>query len=217
MNRIARLSVFAVLGLLALALVLSPATSQQLQAQDPQRGTDARGDRTRPQADPAVYPEEEPDTASAHLQIPGALMRPENSANVEWAVFYDHPGCIYAGAGSADTWWNGPIYPPQGATLTSLRVYLYDGSVADSQARFAVLGAYGDMAGNYPGSSYGIDGFGWFDIPIPNVVVDHAAYSYIVWWQPNQLGNTMMICGYRLYYTPAGGMVYIPTVPRNGP
>ena len=134
MNRIARFGVFAVLGLLVLALLTSPTAGRQLQAQDLQPGTGARADRARLQADPAVYPEEEPDATSAYLMIPGSALRPGDTSDVETEVHNPRLGCVYAESGIAGEFLITPIYPPQGATLTNLRVFVYDASVQASVA-----------------------------------------------------------------------------------
>ena len=217
MNRTVRLGVFAVLGLLALALLLSPAIGQQPQAQDPQPGTGARADRTQSAEPPAVYPEEEPDTATFYLQIPGSALRPENSADVESAVDVNYPGCIYAESGNVYGFFSAPIYPPSGARLTMVRVYVYDASQYDTFLELAVLRPYGDEQDVWVAGSSGSGGYSSFVIDIPDHVVDYSLYSYIFRWLPSHLGTDIKVCNIRLYYVPATRAVYIPDVARNGP
>jgi len=112
---------------------------------------------------------------------------------------------------------NTPIYPPQGATLTNLRVFVYDSSAQASVAEICVLGIYGSVVTAWYGVSSGSSGFTFFDIPIDNHVVDYSDFSYSIDWAPNQLGDTMMVCGFQLFYTPVTRATYMPAVPRNGP
>ena len=207
MNRMTRLALAVIGSLLVLALALSLAPASPLQAQDPQPG-----DRRAPAEPPAAEPPDSANAASAALQLPGAALRPEFSAAVETATDNTNYGCAYVESGNASVFWNAPIYPPQGATLTSLRVNLYDASASNSTVYLAVLGANGDLVHSWFASSTGSGGWTYFVISIDGHVVDYNAYSYILWWKPNAVGDTMMLCGLRLYYTPPGGLNHMPAV-----
>jgi hypothetical protein len=141
-------------------------------------------------------------------------LRPENSADVEWAVpAIGNTGCIYAESGDPSGYWNAPIYPPQGATLTKLEVYLYDASEAvNAEVILGIVDAYGNWVYGWGGLSYGASGNTLVEINISNHQVDYGAYSYLLWWKPNVVGTGMKVCGFRLYYTPAGGVRYLPVV-----
>jgi hypothetical protein len=213
MKRIVKLSMVAGAGLIALALAASLLPMGRPRAQE----GGVTPDRGPAPAEPGpVYPEDAADAASATLQVAGAVLRPENSADVEWAVpVAGTPGCIYAVSGDPDGYWNAPIHPPQGATLTKMVAFVYDASdAADGEAVIGVVDAYGNWVVGWGETSSGSSGSTYVEIPIPNHQVD-PDYSYLLWWQPGVLGADMKICGFRLYYTPAGGTNYLPSVRKD--
>ncbi len=215
MNRETRLCVFAILGLLGLTLFLSPTVGIQPLAQDVQPGAGALSDPILLTKPSAVHPEENPDAASAYLQIAGQALKPELS-DVVWNTPSGFPGCIYAnGAGLYDlVWWNAPITPPAGATLTNLRVFVRDNHLANSHAALGVVDQYGVIVTSWEGYSEGMGGTEYFDIPIPDHVVNYATYSYLLRWQPVHANFNEMICGFRLSYIPVVGSLYLPSVFR---
>jgi hypothetical protein len=197
---------------LALAAGLGPARRPQAQ----EGGLPPNG-RWEPVEPAPVDPGEERAAASASLQVAGAALRPENSADVEWAVpVLDNPGCIYAESGDPSGYWNAPIYLPQGATLTKLQVYVYDASdVANGEAALGLVDAYGNWSSGWGGFSSGSGGNTSFEISIPNHQVDYATYSYLLWWKPNVVGADMKICGFRLFYTPPTRLSYLPAIQKG--
>lgn len=214
MDRITKLCLAATAGLITLALVLGLLPASRPQAQEGGLPPDGR----RGPVEPVIAsPEEQTDAASANLQVAGSALRPENSADVEWAVpKTGNPGCIYAESGDANGYWNAPIYPPQGATLTKLEVYVYDASdTANTHGILGFVDAYGTVVGEWHVYSSGSGGNTVLEINIPNHQVDYAAYSYLLWWQPGVVGASMKVCGFRLYYTPPGGLSYLPVIQNN--
>ena len=214
MNRTAKVCLGAGAGLIALVLAASLLPVSRLRAQD--GGEPSRRGRDSVEPSP-VHAEEETDADSAALQVAGAALRPENSADVEWAVpKVGTAGCIYAESGDPKGFWNAPIYPPQGATLTKLGVYVHDFSnTADAYGGIGVVDAYGNVLHEWYSFSSGSSGNTYFEIAIPDHQVDYAAYSYLLWWRPNLLGANMKLCGFRLYYTPPGWIVYLPETMNN--
>lgn len=214
MKRIAKLRLVASAGLIALVLAASLLLVSRPRAQE----GDAPPNGGRMSGEPApAYPDAEVDGVSAYLQVAGAALRPENSADVEWAVpAVNDAGCIYAESGDPYGYWNAPIYPPQGATLTKLGVYVHDASdTAAGEAVIGVVDAYGNVVQGWVGYSSGSTGNSFFEIAIPNHQVDYANYSYLLWWKPNLVGPNMKVCGFRLYYTPPGGTSYLPAVMKD--
>ena len=61
---------------------------------------------------------------NASLCIVGSALRPRES-DVEWAIS-TYGGCIYAASGDGQTFFNTPVYLPQGATVKYLRMYYDD-------------------------------------------------------------------------------------------
>jgi len=214
MNRVAKLCLVAGAGLTVLALAASLLPVNRPQAQE--GAAPPNGGRVSGESAPA-HPDAEMDAVSAYLQVAGSALRPENSADVEWAVpALNNPGCIYAESGDPSGYWNAPIYPPQGATLTKLGVYVYDASdTASGEAIFGIVDAYGNVIDGWVGYSAGNSGNTLFEIAIPSHQVDYANYSYLLWWRPTLVGPNMKICGFRLYYTPPGGTSYLPAVMKG--
>jgi hypothetical protein len=214
MNRVVKLCLVAGAGLAVLALAVSLLPVSRPQAQE--GGAPPDGGRVSGEPAPA-QPDAKLDAVSAHLQVAGSALRPENSADVEWAVpELNIPGCIYAESGDPYGYWNAPIYPPQGATLTKLGVYVYDASeTTNAEAYLGVVDAYGTVVAGWNAYSSGSGGNSYFEVAIPNHQVDYAAYSYLLWWRPGELGTNMKICGFRLYYTPAGATSYLPAIMKD--
>ncbi len=197
--------------LMVMLLVLGSTAQAQVSQGDTPSG---RGGWQAPEAG-TTYPEDEPLDASAYLQTAGSALRAENTVGVESSVRNGRFGCLYAVNGIASSFFSAPIYPPQGATLTMLRAYVYDMSGLNGLVAFSVVDEFGYEILGWFGTSAGISGDGTFDISIPNHVVDYSKYSYQLVWQSNQLGDTMMICGLRLYYLPQGGFVHLPAVMKE--
>jgi hypothetical protein len=209
MNRARRvlLVVYVAAVLLAVASALAWRSLAAAAAQAPGPGS---------LAEPPAYPEDELDLVSAYLRVPGSALRPAYSSYAQSALDPNRLGCAYALSGDPDWVWVAPIYPPQGATLTNLRFYVYDTSASeDQQVRLVVLDYYGDEAYTFNGYSSGSSGYGLVDIDLGGHVVDYTNYSYLLNWWPHEVGTAMKICGFNLYYTPAGAKAYMPAVLKD--
>lgn len=211
MNKIMKFCYLVCAGLIILILAVSvvPMNHSQAQDEDPQDTERISGDL------PAVSLNESLDAVSSHLQIAGAALRPENSADVEWAVpVLNTVGCIYAESGDPNGYWNAPIYPPQGATLTKLQVYVYDASsTASAFGGIGIVDAYGNIVYGYGSYSAGDGGYSFFEVGIPNHQVDYVSYSYLLWWQPREIGTNMKVCGFRLFFVPS--TTFLPLIEQN--
>ncbi len=210
-NRRFQLAVAIVAVLVTLSMLIWRSAAPAVQAQE----GDRLSDRFQSAEPPAVYPEEELDAASAYLQIPGSALRPENSPSAEWTVDANYPGCIYIESGNVLEMFNVPIFPPRGATLTKVRVYVYDASAYDTLLMLDVFRPYGDEQYAWANHSSGSSGYSYFEINIPNHVVDYSLYSYALRWLPCRLGPEIRLCSMRLYYFPAGGLNYLPAVMKG--
>ena len=236
MNRSVKFGVFAVVALLALALVAAPSSGQppQVQEPEPQVGVTSTGTGTAPAELPAPNvqgtglegstaqgratgaPEEEPDLVSAYLRIPGTTLKPRVS-DVEWGTSGDGGG-LYATSGNVYTWFNAAVYLPHGSTVTMVRVYVGDTNGSKNcQGYFTVYDLFGNIVREWGSNSAGINGDDWFDVAIPDELINYSLYSYVVNWQANELGNDMVLHGFRIFYTPPGGKAYMPSVLRDGP
>lgn len=210
-NRRILLIVAVVVVSVAASLLIWRSTAPAAQAQE----GDFPHDRLQSEEPPAVYPEDELDAASAYLQVPGSALRPENSPSAEWTVDAAYPGCIYVESGSVLDLFNVPIYPPRGATLTKARVYVYDASAYDTLVMLDVFRPYGDEQYTWANHSSGSGGYSYFEISIPNHVVDYSLYSYAFGWLPSRFGTEIRLCSIRLYYLPAGGLTYMPAAMKD--
>ena len=214
MNRVPKVSIVVAGGMLVLALAAGLQPAGPSRAQDPAPGPGAPDGRAGPLALPSIdpiYPEEEPDLASSHLQVSGAALVPGSSNYTERAVSEERYGCVYLASGNPTIWWSAPVYPPNAAILTELRAYVYDvDGTYDSYVYLAVLSAYGSLVDYWYGVSTGSTGYGTITINIPDHLVDYGAYSYLLMWLPVHGGPSMMNCGFRLSFVPPGGVKYLP-------
>jgi len=140
---------------------------------------------------------EGPMPVEGQLRIAGSVLRPRGSEPTFTSI---SGGCIYA---QSEGWqvWNAPVYLPQGATVTDMRYYFYDGSSTDSWAWFTVYDYEGFVEDEWGAASFGNTGSGYVNVGPINHVIDYANYSYVVNWRPVVAGSTMKVCGFRIWYT----------------
>jgi hypothetical protein len=214
-----KLGVSVIAGLLVLGLVAGVGSGRPPQAQElPAMSGTGRGtaEGFTPDGGATRAQEGEPELVSAWLRIPGTTFKPRQS-DVDWGIG-GNGGGIMATAGDTSTWFNAPVYLPHGSTVTMVRVYVHDtNGTHNCWAYFTVYDLYGEIQDEWGLSSSGINGDSWFDISIPNTVIDYSTYSYVLNWQPNELGSDVALLGARIYYTPPGGKAYVPAVLRDGP
>jgi hypothetical protein len=172
-----------------------------------------------PDLPPSVASQDEvaaPLASYSYLRVTGSALRPRGS-DVEWRPG-GAGGCIYALSGSTIQWWNTPVYLPQGATVKYLRMYYNDTSSSNCQGYFTAYDLYGDIEDEWGISSSGNSGENFRDTSEFTHTVDYSSYSYVINWRPNDTGNDMQLCGFRVfYYPPTAGVAFLPTVFKNYP
>ena len=171
-----------------------------------------------PGSSPAPSPVEEEVTAPAQtlasLRVLGSVLRPRDS-DVEWHNA-GSGGCIYAVSGDDWVVWNTPIYLPQGATVRRVRMYWFDENVpVDCMGWFTVYDYLGVPVTEWSISSEGKSGFDYSSTPDFSHTIDYDLYSYVLNWRPCALGQDIQLCGFRIYYEPPPGPVFVPAVQRN--
>lgn len=240
MNTIRKIAVVGVLGFVALVLVMSTGLAQEPGAEAPgsQASAPARSWLTgvqsstaaaQPQGDPlSTAPdgsaaqgvgaggavEEQEVDATVSLRVAGSVLKPRES-DVEWEAGGDG-GCVYASSGNAYTWWNAPIYLPRDATVTTMRIYVDDTSASNGTGVFTVYDLYGSIHDEWGVSSSGAGGNAYFQVTIPDHVINYDLYSYVVNWHSTVVGDTVQLCGFRIYYTPPPFLgAFLPATLKN--
>jgi hypothetical protein len=213
MNRLTRivLGVGGVLLVLVLVLGGRPAAGMRAQVQ-PEGSLPSSAPGGLALKSPAAA-EPEPAAAEAYLRISGSALKPRDS-DAEWASGADG-GCIYVSGGNSEVVFNAPLSLTQGSTVTMLRMYVNDTSVESCIGWFTAYDWSGHIAFEWAVQSNTAAGETWFDVDIPDQVIDYGAYSYVVNWRPQDVGPGMQLCGFRIYYNPPGGLKYMPAVMRN--
>ena len=193
---------------LALALLIVGFASP-LPAADQTDPQSAKG-TVAPKA-PAVKEAAPAGAGSASLRIPAIAFRPINSStNTEYYTW----GSMYASS-NATGYWDAPVYLPQGAVVTSVRMYYYNTNATTTC--YALFG-YFDFAterGSFPGnwSSTGSSGLGYNDSAPINHTIDNTKYGYMVGWSPHVADSTMRLEGFQIFYTPPPGRAAV--IPLN--
>jgi hypothetical protein len=147
---------------------------------------------------------------SASLRIPGAAFRPRSDA-VHFEYF--NAGsmfCTYAPQGSV--WWTAPVYLPQGAVVTSVRMFYYDKSTTNNcDASFEVYDfANESVFFTTAWSSSGSSGLGSADSGAINHTIDYSKYGYLLQWRPNTVSNDeLRLVGFQIFYKPPPGRVAV--------
>jgi hypothetical protein len=137
-------------------------------------------------------------SAYAFWSINGGALKPRVS-DVEWHIG-GGGGCTYASSGDFYTWWSTPVYLPHGATLRYFRMYYNDQNFSvDCEAYLTAYDLYGDIVDEWGVSSSGT-GMSYATTDELDHVVDYNSYSYVINWQPNDSGDDMQVCGFKVYY-----------------
>lgn len=243
MRMLTKLTPVLVIGLLALALAMGAGTvrQRQSQAQLPETEQEDAGpglpsgssvqtsaEQEQPQlewdssSEPGFTPGEAQSAvpeghvdATAYLRVTGSALKPRDN-DVVWQSD-SWGGCGYASSGDASTVWNTPLYLPQGATVTMLRMYVDDTSADNCWGWFTVYDLYGEIVAEWGVQSSGTPGEAYFDVDIPDYVIDYGIHSYLLNWRPLDTGSDMQLCGFRVFYTPPPGSLFLPGVMRNYP
>jgi hypothetical protein len=151
---------------------------------------------------PAAAKEAAPAGATS-LRISGAAFRPR-TGNVDFTYFL--AGSMYA-TNNPMEWWTAPVYLPQGAVVSSVRMFYYDGNAAyDCNGIFGVYEfANENVFLNPMWSSSGSAGLGYADSAAIDHTVDNTKYAYLLQWQPNVADSTMRLQGFQIFFTAPPG------------
>ena len=153
------------------------------------------------------------------LRVTGSALRPLYYG-VGWDYIDAYGGSIYADVANEADLWNTPVYLPEGSVVNSFRMYYFDNSPNECFGFFTIYDNYGNIVDIWNISSSGTPGNGYSDSDPINHTIDYENYSYTLEWVPNQLGSTMMLHGFRIYYYPSGaryGSSMILSVPPPPP
>ncbi len=150
---------------------------------------------------------------TTYLRVTGSALKPRNSG-VSYTIG-SKSGCVYVTAGSTTTVWNTPIYLPQGSLVEKFRLYYNDSSSsANMSSWITVYHLYGRVSDEYQVSSASDSGEGYRTSEEINHTINYQYYSYVLNWRPNDTGNDMQLCGFRIYYVPPaspGSTMMFPT------
>jgi hypothetical protein len=138
----------------------------------------------------------------AAIRVAGSVFKPRNSS-VGWAST-GGGGSIYASSGSPSETWNVPVYLPQGSIVDRIRMYYYDTSSSNCMGWFTVYDLNGNIVDEWSVTSSGSGGNGYNDSDPINHTINYTAFSYVLNWRPLQLGTTMRLNGFRIFYRPSG-------------
>ncbi len=146
-------------------------------------------------------------------RITGSALRPRDSV-VDFDV-NTTGACIYAENNAFDV-FNTPLWLPQGATVEQVRMYYNDTSSSNSTAWFTVYDLYGDIVDEWSVSSSGDTGNSFNDTDPISHTIDYNTYSYLLNWRPTVAGDSMQLCGFRIFYeAPPFGVQFLPHVQRQ--
>jgi len=148
------------------------------------------------------------------FRLAGAALRPRaSSVGFYWG---NSGGCIYNTSGNPNEIWNVPVTLPEGATINTVRMYYDDNADANSTGWFTIYDLYGALVTEWDMTSSGSAGEGFNDTPVINHTIDYTVYSYMLNWRPAVQGDTMQVCGFRIFYEPPPfGLGFLPWIVNN--
>jgi hypothetical protein len=136
-----------------------------------------------------------------YLRIAGCVLRPRQN-DVSWSIG-SSGGCLYVTSGDVSTIFNVPVMLPPGSIISYFRMYYNDTNASlNSTAWLTVYDLYGAIVEEWPVNSAGSVGNGYSTSALIEHTVEYNSYSYVINWRPNDSGEDMQVCGFRLFYTP---------------
>lgn len=159
-----------------------------------------------PSSEPTIQGAPEPlpvphavQATSATLSVAGTTLRPRASSTT---YGYGGNGTTYAVAGTG--YFNAQVYLPQGAVITSFRMYYYDADATyNCQGWISCYGVNGQILTDISSvASTGSAGYGFVDSAPINHTVDNTLYNYALVWGPSVIGTDMRLAGFSIIYTP---------------
>jgi hypothetical protein len=138
----------------------------------------------------------------ASLAISGAAFRPPNS-NVGFA--WDEYS-VYATSNPTE-YWSAPVYLPQGAVVTSVRMFYKDNNTTyDCSGVFRACNLTGVLSYDWYVHSSGSSNISAYaDTPTINHTIDYSQFYYILNWSPRVADSSMKLSGFQIFYTPPPG------------
>lgn len=147
-------------------------------------------------------------------RITGSALKPRQN-DVSYTI-NANGSCTYVTSGSTFTTWNVAPMLPQGAVVSTMRIYYYDTSASNSLAWFTVYDLYGNIVQEWSVSTSGNLGNGFNDTSPINHTIDYSLYSYLLNWRPIVTGATMQLCGFRIFYEPPPfGIAFLPAITNS--
>ncbi len=150
-----------------------------------------------------------PEGGIASFRIAGSTLKPRTSGNT--FTVSSGGGCTYHTGGDPANVWNGPLGLPNGSVVDTMRMYYDDTSASNSSSWFTIYDLYGNLVNEWGVSSSGDLGNGFNDTTLIDHTIDYGVYSYVINWRPVVSGQTMQLCGFRIFYTPPPfGLSFLP-------
>ena len=147
---------------------------------------------------------------SAVLRVAGTAFRPLSSGT----GFGSNRPAIWAVNGV--DYFETPLYLPQGAVVTGLRMYYWDGSTTYDCVGMLTCYDIANFSSIFVGRSFssGNPGFGYSDSAAFSHTIDYTNYAYSLTWYPSVAGsNQMWLIGFQITYTPPPGRAAV--IPLN--
>ncbi len=195
---------------LALAVLVAGFASPLLAAETADKITPPSSDGTAavPKS-PSVKESAPAGAGSATWRIAGTCLRPRNGATT---FTYSAGGYMYA---TSLDYFNAPINLPQGAVVTSVRMYYYDTNITDDCVGYFTIydASTQSIYTEWGAFSSGSAGLGYVDIININHTIDYTKYSYIFGWYPGATGSSLQLGGFQVFYTPPPGRTAV--IPLN--
>jgi hypothetical protein len=155
-----------------------------------------------------------PPASLFNLRVPGIALQPGKSS---WSYF-SSGGCLTSsGDPNGHSSYIAPVYPPEGATVKYLRWYYSDYYITDAIGKFVIFDFNGDEVFSLDVPSTGSSGINMSTSEEITKTIKYDLYSYIVEVElpVSPIGQGAWgVCGFRIYYQPPPGALYIPFVAR---
>jgi len=101
--------------------------------------------------------------------------------------------------------WSAPVYLPQGAVITSVRMFYIDNNQTENCVGAFIFRDLIITPTTYANSSSGSSSsVAYVDINVPHTV-DSSKYAYTLAWVPTVADTSMVLIGFQIFYTPPPG------------
>ena len=97
-----------------------------------------------------------------------------------------------------------------------MRMYYDDTSASNSRGWFTQYNLFGVIVDEWGVSSSGDTGTGFRDTDAIDHEIDYQSFNYAINWRPNDSGNDMQLCGFRIFYeAPPFSVQFLPFITRQ--